>query len=146
MTTARKIIERAFSKAGIRAAETPLEASEISDGLDVLNDMLVSWDATNTLKGVPPVMNADDELAAPRYAIGAIKANVAILIAGEYGITVTQSMAYDASNSLSELVKASINLRGIEYPSTLPVGSGNRDEFGDGYDRKYFPEDKTLNF
>jgi len=146
MATARKILERSFSMAGIRAAETPLTAAEIADGLDLMNDLLSLWDATGTLKGVAPVMGADDEVNADRHELYAIKSNVAIGLAGEYGIPVNQSLAHNANTALSGLVSANINLRDIKYPSTLPVGSGNRDEFGTGYDRDFFPENEKENF
>lgn len=146
MATARKILERAFSKIGVRAAETPLTAAEISDGLDVLNDLISTWDATGTLKGVAPVIDVSADLKEPRYATWALKANVAILLAGEYGIPVSQALAVDASSSKSEMVKASMNLQDLEFPSTLPIGSGNRDEYGTGYDRDFFPENSKRNF
>lgn len=146
MTIVRKILERAFSKINIRSAETALSSSEIEDGLDVLNDLLSTWDATGTLKGVAPIQDVGEDLKEPRYATWALKANIAILLAGEYGIEVTRALANDASQSLTELIKASINLQDLEYPSTLPIGSGNRDDYGYGYDRDFFPEDKKRNF
>jgi hypothetical protein len=146
MATARHIIERAFSKIGIRAAETPLQASEIEDGRDVLNDLLKSWDATGTLKGVPPVDDVENVLEAPPYSHWALKANVAILLAGEYGIVVSQAIANDAVKSLAEMVKASINLRDIKFPSTLPRGSGNSGAYRVGYEREFFAEDDNPNF
>jgi hypothetical protein len=144
MATALKIIERAFSKIGVKAAETPLQPSEINDGLDVLNDMLATWGATGVLKGVDPVMNATDEVKAPRYSLWAIKANVAILLAGEYGIQVSQAMANDAVSSLQQMTMAQIDMSDIPFPSTLPVGSGNYD--GMGVEEDFFSIDNTQNF
>ncbi len=42
---ARKIVERAFSKIGVKKAEQPLEADEFQDGIDSLNLMLATWRA-----------------------------------------------------------------------------------------------------
>jgi hypothetical protein len=146
MTTARKIVERAFSKINVRAAETPLTAAEISDGLDVLNDLLEAWDASGILKGVESVQDADKDLMEPRASTWALKSNVAILLAGEYGIEVTPAIANDAVDSVNQWISGSINLQNLEYPSTLPIGTGNRDEYGYGYDRDFFPEDDKRNF
>lgn len=146
MTTALKIIERGFQKAGIKAAETPLKASEVADGLDVLNDILNSWNATGLLKGIGPVDDEGTDLQEPDYATWALKATLAIMIAGEYGIDVTQAMAVDKTDSMSALVTASANLNDTEYPSTLPIGSGNRNQYGYGYDRDFFPENNKENF
>ena len=146
MTTALKIIERAFSKAQIRTAETPLSDSEINDGRDTLNDMLALWDATGVLKGVPPVDDVNTDLQEPRAATLMIKSNLAIRIVSEYGIQVGQGLALEATSSLSEWITSSIDLTQTEFPSTLPIGSGNRDEYGYGFDRDFFPENTNRNF
>jgi len=146
MSTALKIIERAFSKIGIKPAETPLSASEIADGVDILNDLLAAWDATGTLKGIAPVDAASSELLEPRCATWALKSNVAVLLAGEYGIQLSPGMVYDASEGINQMITALTNLRNLEFPSTLPIGSGNRDEYGTGYDRDFFPENTKSNF
>ena len=146
MATGLAILKRAFSMAGIRAAETPLSASEVEDGLDLMNDLLSLWDATGTLKGAEPIDDVGDEVVIPRHAQYAVKANVAIGLAGEYGIPVTQSLAHNASTSLAKLVTASIELRNVDFPATLPIGSGNRDEYGTGYDRDFFEENEVENF
>lgn len=146
MTTALQVIERAFSKAGVKPAEAPLTASEISDGLDTLNDLLSEWGTNGPLKDAVPVESVDDDLIIPRFAFGAVKANLAIRLAGEYDRTITQAMAFDATSSLSELVKATINLSDIDFPSTLPVGSGNMDNLFVGVRDEFFRESKKRNF
>lgn len=146
MSTAQKILDRAFTKNGIRAAETPLTPSEISDGLDVLNDLLASWDSTGVLKGITPVMDVSEDLMEPRYSTWAIKTHVAAILAGEYGVQVTQALAADVVNSMNSMLSASINLQDLEFPSTLPIGSGNRNLYGEGFDRDFFREDQKRNF
>jgi len=146
MTTALKIINRAFQKTGIKAAETPLKPSELTDGLDVLNDLIKSWGASGLLVGVAPVQDVGDDLNEPDEATWALKANIAVIIAGEYRIEITQSMAVDASQSKNLLITATANLNDTEYPSTLPIGSGNRNQYGYGYDRDFFPENDKENF
>ena len=146
MTTALQVIERAFSKAGIKPAEAPLTASEISDGLDTLNDLLSEWGTNGPLTEAVPVDSANDELIIPRFAFGAVKANLAIRLASEYDRPVTQGMAFDATNSLNELVKATIDLSDIDFPSTLPVGSGNMDDLFVGVRDEFFRESKKRSF
>jgi len=146
MSTAQAIINRAFSKIGVRAAETPLSSAEVDDALDVLNDLLASWDSTGTLTGVAPVSVVGDELLEPRASTWALKANLAVLLAGEYGIPISQSLAQDVTESTRQMIAALGNLQNLEFPSTLPIGSGNRDEFGTGYDRDFFPENTKRNF
>jgi hypothetical protein len=147
MTTALHMINRAFSKAQIKPAETPLTASEVSDGLDVMNDLLAHWDATGTLKGVPLMDDVNDTVDCPRYAERAIKASIAVMIAGEYNVPVTQAMAVDVSDGLAAMIAAGGSLSiDIEFPDTLPRGSGNRDDYYTYVDEDFFPNNTKLNF
>ena len=41
--TALQIVDKAFSKIGVKASEQPLQAPEIQDGLDTLNLMIKAW-------------------------------------------------------------------------------------------------------
>ena len=44
MTTSADIISGALKHLGIRAAESPLTAAEVQDGLEDLNDMGAEWE------------------------------------------------------------------------------------------------------
>ena len=97
------------------------------------------------LKGAIPVEDVGDELEVPRYSLAALKANLAIRLAPEDDRIVTQGMAFDATDSLNELVKAEINLSNIPLPSTLPIGSGNQIGYTDEFNQ-FFPDGKKRNF
>ena len=43
---AGRIVERAFRKAGIVAKDEALDAADLTEGLDILNDMLKAWQLT----------------------------------------------------------------------------------------------------
>ncbi len=145
MATAESFIIRAFSKAGIKTAETSLEASEIQDGLDQLNDMLSSWEFSGIRLGFEPVADKDDELRVPRYAHAAIKSNLAVVIGPEYSKPPQPVLLAESDLTKRELLTATINLDGVEYPSTLPLGAGN--ECGDFItDRRFFPENSEEHF
>lgn len=146
MATVLKIIERAFSKAGIKPAETPLSAAEIEDGIDALNDMLSAWNATGLLEGVDLAANPGDAFEAPRESLWMIKANLALTLAGEYAINPSQMMLEDARNSMSSWIKSSVQLRQLNFPGTLPRGSGNQWQEDTGWYRDFFPEDEKENF
>jgi P22 tail accessory factor len=143
-TIAKKIIERAFSKAGIKTAEEPLTATEIVDGLEELNDLIESWNGDETLDGVPLVDDPDDEIKCTRQQAAALKANLTPILASEYEMPVTQSMIIDADDKLNSLIAATLDFTKIPYPSTLPMGSGN--DTGYGIDNEYFDDDKERNF
>jgi len=146
MSTATSIINRAFSKATIKPAETPLSASELADGLDILNDLLSEWAATGILKGVAPVSVVGTDIQEPRYATGALKASIALKLCGEYGIKVSPALLQDVKDSTQNMIAASIDLQHLPPPANLPVGSGNRYSYGAEYDREFFPEIGKRNF
>lgn len=144
MATGTSVIERALTKLGIRAAESPVTASEIQDGLDQLNDMLSSWENSGLVLGFQPLENASDTLRVPRHALAAIKANLAIFMAPEYGRVVSEALAAEASNTKNELRISLVDMGEVNYPNTLPLGSGN--ECTDFNDQRYFPADQDVNF
>lgn len=145
MSTALKIIEQAFTWIEVLAAETPLQASELKDGIDFLNDRLALWDAENILKGATPVMNASDIVTIPRYAEMAVKTQLALDLAGPYGKQPSSSLAQAALDSKRSMLNASIGTIRVELPSTLPTGSGNQWQ---NYlrDEQFFPENSKTNF
>lgn len=145
MATAESFIIRAFSKAGIKTAETSLEASEIQDGLDQLNDMLSSWEFSGIRLGFEPVPDKDDELRVPRFAHAAIKSNLAVALGPEYSKPADAILMAEAKITKDELLTALIKIGPVEFPSSLPLGAGN--ECGDYVtDRRFFPENSEEHF
>lgn len=147
MATAESFIIRAFSKAGILTAETSLESSEVQAGLDQLNDMLVSWEFSGVRLGFEPVADKDDELRVPRLAHPAIKANLAVLLGPEFSKPASAILMAEAKVSFDNLLNAVVKIGNVQYPSTLPLGSGNERE-GNRFinDDRFFPENQAENF
>lgn len=147
MATAESFIIRAFSKATILEAETTLEASEIQDGLDQLNDMLASWEFSGIQLGFEPVADKDDELRVPRFAHGAIKANLAVVLGPEYSKPASPVLLAEAKVTMDNLMNAVVKIGNVQYPSTLPLGSGNeREDERFINDDRFFPENQGENF
>lgn len=144
MTTANRVISRAYSKCGYKASEVPLEADDIQLGLDELNDMLTGWEPKYKL-GFSPLTDDSDELRVPREAIGAIIPALAIRLAAENKIPVTPALANDADTGLRNMLTSTVNLDDVELPDTLPTGSGNDCE-NTYLDDRFFPENSTKNF
>lgn len=145
MATAASFITRALQKIGVKTAESPIEASEMQDGLDAINDMLISWEVSGIEMGFQPVADKDDELRVPRFAHAAIKAELAVLLAPEYDAPVSQVLLAEADQRKSEVLNALFSLGDIQFPSTLPMGSGNQcGSFNT--DRRFFPENEQDNF
>lgn len=143
MATASDVVNRALTKAGIRADESTVTASQMNDGTDALNDMLISWENSGILLGFQPVSNSADEIRVPRHALAAIKSNLAVFLAGEYGRPANAILLAEAISTKDDLLTSLVQVGDVEYPSTLPQGSGNH-YYDD--DLRLFPESKNENF
>ena len=144
MATANDLIAKAFTKAGIRAAETALEADEVQDGLDELNNMLAEWQGLYQLGG-SPVADVSDEVRIPRYADSAVIYSLAVRLAPEFSRPVSPALAATASTAFKNMLNNKVIIGDVDMPSTLPLGTGN--ECNDGAsDSRFFPQKSKSNF
>jgi hypothetical protein len=144
MSTAEHFVNRAMSRVGIKTAEINLEPSEAQTGLDLLNDMLSSWEVVTPI-GFVPVADLNDEVRAPRFAHAAIIDNLAILIGPEFQKAANAALVATAASLRNDMRTALVTIKRVQYPSTLPTGSGNQchDSF---LDDRFFPADIEKNF
>lgn len=144
MATGTEIVTRALTRLGIRASETALEASELQDGLDLLNDMLSNWEESGYNLGFSPIANLTDEVRIPRGANAAVIDGLAILMAPEYSRPISQALLTSAKLSYQNMLNANVFIGDVDYPSTLPKGAGN--ECDNLLDDTFFPEKDKRNF
>lgn len=145
MASATKIITRALTRLGIRASETAIEPDELQDGLDLLNDMLSNWEESGYNLGFSPIAGITDEVRIPRGANAAVIDSLAIMMAPEYSRPVTPVLAATAKLSFENMIRANVFIGDVDYPSTLPRGSGNQCD-DTWFDSAFFPEKDKRNF
>lgn len=143
MATATYYVTRALTRLGIRASETSLQADEIQDGLDLLNDMLSNWEEVYNL-GFSPVQGVSDEVRVPRGANAAIIDALAIAMAPEYSRPISQALIAAGKLSFDNMLSANTFIGDVDMPDTLPLGSGNQCDDGD--DRRFFSQKDKVNF
>lgn len=131
--TVLDIVTAALRLLEVRTAESPVTASESLDGLESLNDMMNEWNVDGIDVGYESLESPSDLVDVNLGSLGAIKSNLAVYIAPEYGRIVTPGLEKRAKRSKTSL-RTSIKLNPSEYPDTLPIGSGNEDNtyVGDG--------------
>ena len=139
MATAAKVVERALARILVRQTEAPLEASEIDDSIDMLNDMMTAWDGSGLALGYTIVTSPSDEVTVPDGALMAIKSNLAIQMADEFGWTVTIQLATSARDSFADLLTQELTPPKTSRPDTMPRGSGNECFNG----RRFYPGDSA---
>jgi hypothetical protein len=145
MTTALKIIKAGFRKATINAGYKPLNATETADALEILNDLIIQWNASGVLTGIDPVTSLDTDLFEPGYATRPLKLAVGVEICVEFGKPIDPGMAAIASNAYKLMLTRSIPPQTVEMPDTFPLGSGNYYDYWEG-DYHFFPQNTVENF
>ncbi len=145
MVTMREVVEDAAEEIGAKTAEIPLESDELQSGIRRCNDMLTEWDDIGIISGYNPVLNGDDVLEVDRNAVAAIKYNLAIRLAPSFRKPVSAALGSIAGSTLSRLEASGAFIGRVEYPDTLPMGSGNECP-GLDTDQRFFNPNKIENF
>ena len=100
MATAREVVKSALRKVlSIGDTEEP-SASEMTDGLEALNDFMESL-ATKGIRISHQTLALDDTINIDKAHIGAIKDSLAVKIAPEFGAAVDPQVAFDAREGMA---------------------------------------------
>ena len=83
MATAKEVIDSAAFRIGLKKEGIDLETSEYNTGIALLNDMMFELDAINIKLGYSEVSAQTDSITIPSYALGMVKAKMAIKLNGE---------------------------------------------------------------
>lgn len=126
MATVTEIVTGALQLLEVKTAEAAIEPNEAEDGLSSLNDLMGEWNLEGINIGYETLDDIEDELFITPGSEGAVKSNLAVYIAPEYGRVVTPSLLRRANRS-KNVIRGSIQLRRAQFPDTLPIGSGNED-------------------
>jgi len=145
MTTAADIIKGSLRRLQVIEDETPIEASEIQDGLEDLNDFGSAHEVGFLALGFAPVENTGDTINIPRGAVAYFKDALAIYIAGQYGAPVSQSLIISHEKTKSAALNAYQQPIDVEFPDTLPIGSGNECDLITT-DQRFFKPNNKENF
>jgi len=100
--TAGEIVSAAFSKITIKGSETPLTSVELSEGLQVLEDLLAEWRYDDTDLGISGAL-LESTTGFPDWSLSGVKSNLATRLASEYNKPITDSLSSEALSSLAQL-------------------------------------------
>ena len=135
--TASTVIRDALQELLVQASEQPIQPNEATDAMRYLNRMMFSWEAKGVALGYTVVTSLGDEITVPDGALEAVVFNLAIKLAPQYDVAVSLDLRQNAREAFKSALKLSITRPLSQYPSTLPVGSGNE---GDTFDNHHFYE------
>lgn len=125
MTTAVQIAERYLKRLMVQGADAPLAADEYADFYAAMNSWVAMIEAKGMRLGYTPVSDAADEITVPDGAIMGIGANVAIMVAADYGMAVPPSLAVEASEGMDAIRHLAVHMPQTAMDPNLPVGSGS---------------------
>lgn len=110
-------------------------AGNLDLGLSTLDDLMAEWDQLNIRLGYLNPVTVDGETGLPDYSLSAVKYCLAVRLAPMAEKELTASLMKAANDSYVNLVRQTVT-DGIftNYPTILPIGTGNRrcgDEYND---------------
>lgn len=145
MTTVAQIADGVAEELGVKTAEIALQPGDFQVILDRLNDLGTEWSDIGLTPAFQEVANDTDPVAIDRNAVSAFKFTLAIRCAPAFQRAVTPALAENAKTTLATL-RASVNHIGpVDFPDTLPTGSGN--DCPDSFNtERFFEESQTENF
>ena len=100
--------------------------TNLATGLSVLNDMMIEWGEGSIRIGYLNPFSINDETGIPDWAISAVKYNLAIRLAPYVEKQASQEAIAVARESLKAVKRKTIKPIETLFPSTLPMGAGNR--------------------
>lgn len=135
--TAQAVITDALGEILVSSAEQSIESFEMSQGIRYLNRMMLAFDAQGIALGYTVVSTPSDTITVAPGAIEGIVFNLAIRLAKSFGMQVTPELFTDAKSGLDAMRRLGVRIEPSQLGGTLPIGSGNEDDFTDA---KFYPE------
>lgn len=138
MTKVNEVVIDALEDLVVQQEEAPIEQSEGKAAIRVLNDMMAMWDAQGISLGYTEVSDLGDTITVPPGAVQGIKANLAIFLAPKYETEPSAAVIAKAKRGYDAILSLAVSITPMQYPGTLPQGSGNTYP---GYaDNTFFPD------
>ena len=113
MATAQTFIESALRKLQVKGAETPLSAQELTDGLEVLNDMGAELEAEGFELGYTELAAEGDTVTIPAYANAYYKLQLAGRLSPEYLAGGIPTFLVELIQSARRIVVRELNSRQV---------------------------------
>ena len=138
--TAETIINDALLELTVQEGEQAIESFEFQRGVRYLNRMMAEFFADNIELGYTPVSNPNDIITIPAGGMSALVANLAVRLSSALDIAITPALAQTAEKGMITLRNLGLNIGKLNYPSTLPIGSGNEQESNTFTDGHFYPD------
>lgn len=127
MATKGSIVDGAYSRLRISGLTDSATPAEVSLALDVLEDMMASFEAVNIVLGYRFSGSPDtaEESGIDYTQIGPVKNLLACELAVHFGKELTQTLALMQSAAMGSLYAFTAKTRQVQPSRRMPRGSGN---------------------
>lgn len=143
MTTYADIVTESLDELGYQAAETPVEATDMKKGFKKLNDMLSEWLESGLIVAAPGE-NSSDTIRIQRGAVNGVVMNLAGRLSAPFRKPLTNELVASIKAANQNMLRIIVKPIDVDYPDTLPMGSGNR--CSDDDDDIFYPSNQKPNF
>ncbi len=126
MATVAKVVGRALRLIQVVDARQPVRASDMETAIEALNAMIRRWEADGISLGWMPNDNPSDEVLVPDEAVQAVAANLAVVLAPEYGVSVSGVVAQMAAAGMNDLMRDQAIATPIRPILSVPESSNYR--------------------
>ena len=137
--TAAIIAKDILQELVVQGAESDLTADETQTTIRYMNRYMAKLAGDGINLGYTKVSNLGDLITIPDGAIMGLIKNVAIQLAPQYDVPVSNDLAMAARDGLITMRNLGSRINEMAYPDTLPTGSGN-ETFQYSQDDHFFPD------
>ena len=136
--TAGELIKDALIELNVQAQEQTIPAVDLATGIRYLNRMMQMLDADGVKLGYTLVNAPNDPVTVPAGAYDGMVFNLALRLANGFDVMTNPELQMSARESKKVLYKLGVNLNKMNFPSLLPIGSGNDDFLGGQTGQRFF--------
>jgi hypothetical protein len=123
--TAQTLINDILQEIYVQADEQSIQSVDFEAALRYTNRYMDQLSADGLDLTWTTLEDPADPVTSPDGAIMGIIKNAALYLANTYDIEVSQRLVSDADDSMRTLEKIGMTLPQSNFPSTLPIGTGN---------------------
>jgi hypothetical protein len=129
MATVEQIAKASLQRLLVQGSESSLNPDDYQDYIFALNNYMTALDADGIALGYTVVDSISDQVTIPIGALRGVIANMAIEVAPDYGVLVSDALVVQAQQGMNAMRRLGKSSPLTQYPSTLPRGSGNYHEY-----------------
>ena len=138
--TKARLADRIHKALGINSRFTEADPSQVVDTLNSVNDWMNSngglgirlgW--VETPEDEDP--NPNEESGIPAWAVQGVVYSCAALVAPYFDKEPSQLILKYASDGMQTIMARTAYIQRVNYPSTMPLGTGNKSPYGPNYYR-----------